>query len=98
MEISINHGEALVIALNGRLDTVTSTQLGDAFAKEEVKESLVIIDAKDLEYISSAGLRILLSIKKTLSAQGKEFEIHNLNQVCTEVFRVTGFKIVLTVK
>ena len=55
MEINIMHGEQLVFALNGRLDTVTSNELLDAFAKEEVKEEMVIVDMKDLEYISSAG-------------------------------------------
>ena len=55
-------------------------------------------DMKDLEYISSAGLRALLALKKTLVAEGKELEIHNLNAICQEVFKVTGFSNILTVK
>ena len=98
MEIKINHGAELVIALQGRLDTVTSVEFTDALAKEEIKEEKVIIDMKELEYISSAGLRALLALKKTLSSQNKELEIHNLNPVCQEVFKVTGFNNVLTVK
>lgn len=98
MEIKITHGEAMVIALKGRLDTVTSQDLLDAFAKEEVKESLVSMDMKELEYISSAGLRALLAMKKELAGKGKEFEICNLNSICSEVFKVTGFLNVLTVK
>ena len=98
MEISITHGDALVIALNGRLDTVTSTQLLDAFNKEEIKEELVIVDMKELEYISSAGLRALLAMKKDLVAKGKSLEVHNLNSICQEVFKVTGFVNILTVK
>lgn len=98
MEISINHGETLVIALKGRLDTVTSTQLLDAFNKEEVNESLVVVDMKELEYISSAGLRALLAMKKDLVAKGKTLEVHNLNNICQEVFKVTGFVNILTVK
>lgn len=98
MEIIVNHGETMVIALKGRLDTVTSQELLNAFAKEEVNESLVIMDMKELEYISSAGLRALLAIKKDLVASGKQFEIHNLNNICSEVFKVTGFLNVLTVK
>ncbi len=98
MEIKISHGDNLTIALTGRLDTVTSTALLDAFAKEEKKESLVIIDMKDLEYISSAGLRALLAIKKELTAAGKGFEVHNLNSVCQEVLKVTGFINILNVK
>ena len=98
MEISINHGEQLVFALNGRLDTVTSKDLLDAFEKEDKQESLVIVDMKKLEYISSAGLRALLAMKKELVANGKQLEIHNLNNICLEVFKVTGFQNVLTIK
>ena len=98
MEINITHGEALVIALTGRLDTVTSTELLKAFAEAELKEDLVIMDMKDLEYISSAGLRALLAIKKELVDKKKEFEVHNLNDVCKEVFRVTGMSNLLIVK
>ena len=98
MEININHGENLVIALKGRLDTITSNELLAAFSKEEVKEELVYVDMKELEYISSAGLRALLAIKKELVEKGKQLEIHNLNNICLEVFKVTGFINVLTVK
>jgi anti-sigma B factor antagonist len=98
MEIVITHNEAMVIALKGRLDTVTSQELLDAFAKEEVNEPLVSMEMKDLEYISSAGLRALLAIKKDLAAKGKQFEICHLNNICQEVFKVTGFINVLTIK
>ena len=98
MEIKINHAEAMTIVLVGRLDTVTSVDFQKVVSEEEIKESLVIVDAKELEYISSAGLRALLSLKKTLAASKKELEIHNLNAVCAEVFKVTGFNNILTVK
>ena len=98
MEISINHGVELVITIKGRLDTVTSTEFTSAVEKEEIKEGVVVIEAKDLEYISSAGLRALLALKKSLASQNKELEIHHLNPVCQEVFNVTGFNNILTVK
>jgi anti-sigma B factor antagonist len=98
MEININHGDNLVISLSGRLDTVTSLSFSEAVAKEEIKEKLVIVDMKEVEYISSAGLRALLALKKQLLKDNKELEIHNLNSVCQEVFKVTGFSNVLTVK
>lgn len=98
MEINVNHGENLTISLKGRLDTITSNELLEAFAKVEKKENLVIVDMKDLEYISSAGLRALLAMKKELAAAKKTFEVHNLNSVCQEVFKVTGFSNILTVK
>lgn len=98
MEIKINHGEEMVIELKGRLDTTTSTELLAAFGKEEVKEELVTVDMKELEYISSAGLRALLAIKKELAAKNKRLEVCNLNNICLEVFKVTGFINVLTIK
>ena len=63
MEININHGDNFVISLSGRLDTVTSLSFSEAVAKEEIKEKLVIVDMKEVEYISSAGLRALLALK-----------------------------------
>ena len=98
MEINIKHEEALTIELTGRLDTVTSTELADAVAKETVTEPLIVIDFKALEYISSAGLRVLLALKKQFNDEGKELEIHNVNDVIMEVFKVTGFINILTVK
>lgn len=98
MEISITHGEEMVIFLTGRLDTITSQELLKAYGEEEINEPLVRMDMKDLEYISSAGLRALLAIKKELAAKNKQLEIVNLNNICKEVFRVTGFLNVLTVK
>ncbi len=98
MEIAINHGDQLVVGLKGRLDTVTSVDFTNALAKEEIKENIVIVDMKELEYISSAGLRALLALKKSLASSNKELEIHNLNPVCQEVFKVTGFNNILTVK
>lgn len=99
MEIVINHNkEEMVIALTGRLDTVTSLDLLKAFNEEDVTEPVVTVDMKNLEYISSAGLRALLSMKKELKAKEKVLEVMNLNKVCTEVFKVTGFINILTVK
>ena len=99
MEIVINHNkEEMVIALTGRLDTVTSLDLLKAFNEEDVVEPVVTVDMKNLEYISSAGLRALLSMKKELKTKDKVLEVANLNKVCTEVFKVTGFINILTVK
>lgn len=98
MEITIKHGDSLVVSLNGRLDTTTSVELETKIKNEKIEEDLVILDFTELEYISSAGLRVLLSIKKMLDASNKKLEIHNINQVVKEVFSVTGFKNVLTIK
>lgn len=80
----------LVVALEGRLDTTTAPQL-----EEELKNSLagvtdLIIDLSKLEYISSAGLRVLLSAFKTMRNKGK-MKVTNANELVKEVFEVTGF-------
>lgn len=98
MEIKIEHGKEMVIAFKGRLDTVSSLELSKRLENEKIPEDLVIFDMKETEYISSAGLRLLISLKKTLNGENKKLEIQNLNDVCKEVFRVTGFNNILTVK
>ena len=80
----------LVIELEGRLDTTTAPQL-----EEELKDSLagvaeLVLDMSALEYISSAGLRVLLSAYKTMRTQGS-MKITNANELVKEVFEVTGF-------
>ena len=90
-------GAALVIALEGRLDTTTSPEL-----EKELKESLpgvsqLTLDLEKLEYISSAGLRVLLAAQKTMSAQGTMKLIH-VNEIIMEIFEITGFSDILTIE
>ncbi len=89
--------DALVIALAGRLDTTTSPEL-----EKELKESLpgvsqLTLDLEELEYISSAGLRVLLAAQKTMSAQGTMKLIH-VNEIIMEIFEITGFSDILTIE
>lgn len=86
----------LRIALEGRLDTNTAPQL-----EAELKTSLsgiteLELDFSGLEYISSAGLRVLLAAQKTMSKQGK-MTIRNVNETIMEVFEITGFVEILTI-
>lgn len=86
----------LTLTLSGRLDTTTAPQL-----EAELKASLenvdnLIMDFKELEYISSAGLRVLLSSQKVMNKQGK-MSIRHVNDTILEVFEVTGFTDILTV-
>ena len=87
----------LTIALEGRLDTTTAPDLD-----QEIKNSLndiseLIFDFAALEYISSAGLRVLLSAQKTMSKQGS-MKILHVNDMVKEVFDVTGFTDILTIE
>lgn len=98
MEITVKHDQEATIAVKGRLDTVTSQQLDGALKNETFSEDLVVFDFTDVEYISSAGLRVLLALKRNLDAEGKTLEIHNINSVVREIFSVTGFINALIVK
>jgi len=90
-------GKELVLALSGRLDTVTAPEL-ESVLKESIEgaESLEF-DMTELEYISSAGLRVLLSAQKTMSKQGS-MVLKNVNEDVREIFDVTGFSDILTIE
>ena len=88
---------ALTVILEGRLDTTTAPQL-----EAELKSSLdgitaLTIDMEKLEYVSSAGLRVLLLAQKKMNAQG-EMKVIRVNETIDEIFEVTGFSDILTVE
>ena len=88
-------GTSLTVVLQGRLDTTTSPEL-----ELSLKESLpgvteLVMDLEGLEYISSAGLRVLLSAQKQMNKQGRMQLLH-VNETVREIFEVTGFTGILT--
>ena len=92
---TIENGKA-AFDLEGRLDTVTAPEL-----EKELKDSLdgiteLTMDFGKLEYISSAGLRVLLSAQKAMNKQG-EMKLMNVNETIMEIFEVTGFSDILTI-
>ncbi len=90
-------GAALNIALEGRLDTTTAPQLEAEFAQSLSGVQELNLDFAKLEYLSSAGLRVILSAQKTMNKQGK-MVIRNVNETIMEVFDVTGFADILTIE
>ena len=86
-----------VFSLTGRLDTVTAPELEKALKESLSGVTDLTLDFENLEYISSAGLRVLLSAHKTMSRQGK-MRLINVNEVVQEVFDVTGFTDILTIE
>lgn len=91
------NGTELTIVLKGRLDTTTAPEL-----EKELKASLdgmtaLIIDMTALDYISSAGLRVLLSAQKTMNKQG-EMKVVHVSETIMEIFEVTGFSDILTIE
>lgn len=92
-----SEGSILNIALAGRLDTTTAPEL-DTVVKEELGNITELnFDFKELEYISSAGLRVLLSAQKIMNKQGK-MVVRNVNETISEVFEITGFSDVLDIR
>ena len=90
-------GRSAVFSLEGRLDTVTAPDL-----EREIKNSLdgvneLTMDFGKLEYVSSAGLRVLLSAHKAISGKGG-MKLRNVNETIMEIFEVTGFLDILTIE
>jgi anti-sigma B factor antagonist len=90
-------GKALVLALAGRLDTVTAPELEAALNDALAGVEELTFDFEKLDYISSAGLRVLLATQKTMNRQGSMKVIH-ANEMILEIFEVTGFADILTVE
>lgn len=93
---SIENGKA-TIALEGRLDTVTSSDLEGALKEIFPEIQQLTLDFEKLDYISSAGLRVLLSAQKTMAKQDGMKLIH-VNETIMEIFEVTGFSDILTIE
>ena len=91
------NGNSLTIALEGRLDTMTSPELENELAADMGSIDSLSMDFSKLDYISSAGLRVLLSAHKAMSKKGG-MVISNVNDVVREVFDVTGFSDILTIE
>lgn len=96
IEKKIN-GTELTFALTGRMDTTTAPQL-----ENELKASLggvekLVLDFAGLEYLSSAGLRVILGAQKAMNKQG-EMVVRNVNDTIAEIFDITGFSDILTIE
>ncbi len=98
MEIKkTKNGNELIITVSGRLDTTTAPML-----EAELRQSIsgvekLVFDFGELEYLSSAGLRVILSAQKVMNKQG-EMVVKNVNETIAEIFEVTGFSDILTIE
>ncbi|MBR1442172.1 MAG: STAS domain-containing protein [Firmicutes bacterium] len=89
--------DKLTVKIEGRLDTTTAPQL-EAEMKESIGDSKeLIFDISSLEYISSAGLRVLLTAQKTMNKQGS-MVVRGANDTIKEIFEVTGFVDILNIE
>ena len=86
------------MAIEGRIDTITSQELDEEINEELANFDSLIMDFSDLEYISSAGLRVLIATQKKLKADNIPFIIRNVNDTVGEIFRMSGFDKILKIE
>lgn len=91
------NGDSLLVSLEGRLDTTTAPQLEAALRTDISGIKELEFDFSALEYISSAGLRVLLSAQKVMNKQGK-MTIKNVNEDIMDIFEITGFVDILSIE
>ena len=91
-------GEHMTIALEGRLDTLTAPELQKELEGYKLGElSEIVLDLSKLEYISSAGLRVLLQAFRSMK-MGGVMRVTNANDITKKVFEVTGFDGIFTIE
>ena len=91
------NGTELSVVLTGRLDTTTAPELESVIKSSLDDVTTLNIDMEALEYISSAGLRVLLSAQKIMNKQG-EMKVTHVNETIMEIFEVTGFSDILNIE
>ena len=100
MTVEITQTDNKVMAsIAGRLDTVTSSEFEKSLAPYfAMNGNELQLDCKEMEYISSAGLRVVLTTHKNVTSKGGKFIISNLNKEVRSVFDMTGFSRILTIE
>ena len=99
MTITMKHAaDTLTLTLTGRLDTTTAPQLEKALQENLDGIHSITFDFAGIEYISSAGLRVLLSTQKQMNAAAGTMKLIHANEMVMEVFDITGFADILTIE
>lgn len=91
------NGDTLVLSVEGRLDTTTAPVLETELASSPDSVTALILDFAELEYLSSAGLRVLLAAQKQMNEKGS-MVVRNVNDAIMEIFEITGFLGILTIE
>ena len=91
------NGSALLLSLEGRLDTTTAPELEAVFKTSLLDITALTLDFAELVYLSSAGLRVILAAQKQMNNQGK-MVVKNVSEAIMEIFEVTGFVDILTIE
>ena len=97
MEIKINNGdERVVVSVCGRLDTNTAPELEACI--NDIKDRDILLECAEMEYVSSAGLRVILAAHKRQTAASKSFTLRNLTPEVRSVLDMTGFSRILSIE
>lgn len=88
----------VILSVDGRLDTVTAPELAAAIAEIEDGVKELVFDFSELEYVSSAGLRVILSTHKKLDAEGGKLVVRHPNDMIQSIFALTGFIEILNIE
>ena len=92
MKVTIISGNPVVAKLQGRLDTTAAAEVTPDFqALNQYAAGHIVIDCDELEYISSSGLRLLLTLRKEVAAKNGKLQIRNMNEDILQIFKITGF-------
>ncbi len=92
MKIMIENGNPVVARLQGRLDTAAAVEVAPDFQKlNDYAKDHLVLEFRDLEYISSSGLRLLLALRKQVATDGGKLQIRNISNDIRQVFMMTGF-------
>lgn len=92
------NGNVLILSLSGRLDTVTAPELEAVLDSSLSGVEELILDLEALDYVSSAGLRVILRAQKVMKAQSAMMKLTHVNDTIMEVFDITGFVDILTIE
>lgn len=99
MTINVNKdGAVLTVAPEGRIDSVTAPEFGETVDKNIADVKELVFDFSKLDYISSAGLRVLLSTQKTMTKQGASMKLVHVGDPIMDVLNMTGFVDILTIE
>lgn len=94
MQVNIQpNGQEITVQLIGELDTITTTEQADELQQVlDLADKAIVVDCTELEYISSAGLRFFMQLKRESEAKGGSIRISNLNEDVADIFRMSGFQ------
>ena len=94
----IKDGTKLTVKFNGRLDSATSPEFGKKIQPKQEEATQIIFDCENLEYVSSAGLRIILATEKKMLEKKCELKLIHVNEHIMDIFEMTGFVNMLNIE